>query len=71
VKSRLALLTLTEDVQALVRSGNLTVGYAECMTDLDANRQAVAMRYFSQAKRPYAGGVSRAVLTAAAGPGAR
>jgi ParB/RepB/Spo0J family partition protein len=52
VKGRLALLLLIPDAQALVRSGNLGVGYAECMGDLDANRQAQALQYFNVARRP-------------------
>jgi ParB/RepB/Spo0J family partition protein len=52
VRSRLTLLELIEDVQLLVKSGQLALGYAEAMTDLDHNRQVIAVRYFSEAKRP-------------------
>lgn len=52
VRNRLTLLELIEDVQLLVKSGQLALGYAEAMTDLDHNRQVIALRYFSEAKRP-------------------
>ncbi len=52
VRARLALLDLVPQVQTLVRGGSMPLGYAEVMVDLDANRQVLSMRYFSQAKRP-------------------
>jgi ParB family chromosome partitioning protein len=52
VRSRLDLLSLIWEAQCLVKSGNLTMGYAELMLGLDSNRQVIALRYFSQAKRP-------------------
>lgn len=52
VRSRLTLLELIEDVQLLVKSGQLALGYAEAMTDLGPNRQFKAVRYFSEARRP-------------------
>jgi ParB/RepB/Spo0J family partition protein len=52
VRSRINLLKLAEDIQVLVASGQMGVGYAEAMADLDHNRQRIAMRYFGEAKRP-------------------
>lgn len=45
VSNRLALLDLRPDLQALVASGDLTVGYAACLVavHLDHNRQLMAM----------------------------
>lgn len=46
VERRLSLLSLTEDIQALVNAGTLKVGYAETLAraGLDANRQRIAVR---------------------------
>jgi ParB family chromosome partitioning protein len=46
VQFRLKLLTLRDDLQAVVRTGQLTLGYAQIVADsgLDANRQASAVR---------------------------
>ena len=52
VRRRLRLLSLAEDLQGLVASGQLPVGYAEAMADLDVNRQRIAMRYFQETRRP-------------------
>jgi ParB family chromosome partitioning protein len=52
VNSRLALLAFSWEVQSLIKSGSLTLGYAEVMEGLDNNRQIIALRYFSQSKRP-------------------
>lgn len=45
VSSRLALLSLRDDLQDLVRSGQLSIGYACALAEmnLDANRQLLAM----------------------------
>jgi ParB/RepB/Spo0J family partition protein len=42
---RLKLLSLRSDLQALIRSGNLPLGYAQTLADagLDANHQAIAI----------------------------
>jgi ParB/RepB/Spo0J family partition protein len=52
VRARIALLDLIPEVQILIRGGSLALGYAEAMVDLDANRQSIAMRYFSESRRP-------------------
>jgi ParB-like chromosome segregation protein Spo0J len=52
VRRRIRLLGLTTEVQGLVAGGQLPIGYAEAMADLDANRQRIAMRCFQQARRP-------------------
>lgn len=46
VQFRLKLLKLRPDLQDLVRSGNLALGYAQVLADgnLDANRQLIAIR---------------------------
>ena len=45
VQFRLKLLRLRPDIQALVRSGNLALGYAQILSDadLDTNRQLMAL----------------------------
>ena len=52
VQSRIGLLDFSWEVQSLVRSGNLTLGYADLMGGLDNNNQIIALRYFSSKKRP-------------------
>lgn len=46
VRFRLKLLTLRSDLQALIRSGNLALGYAQVLSDanLDSNFQAIAIQ---------------------------
>lgn len=46
VRRRLALLTLTADIQPLVASGNLPLAHAETLARLDPNRQRIALRAF-------------------------
>lgn len=52
VRRRLALLSLLPDVQKLVRSGQLPIGHAELLSDLDSNRQLVALRVFTGGRAP-------------------
>jgi ParB family chromosome partitioning protein len=47
VRDRLALLRLVPDIQHLVRFGHFPVGHARLLTDLDANRQRIALRLFN------------------------
>lgn len=46
VQKRLALLTLIPEVQTIVRHGHLPLGHAELLTQLDANRQLMALRVY-------------------------
>ena len=50
IKRRLSLRELDEDVRHLLANGHLPIGHAEAMTDLDANRQRIAIRIFREAK---------------------
>lgn len=50
VRNRLSLLSLIPDLQHLVRFGNLPIGHAEALTPLDANRQRIAYRIYSESK---------------------
>lgn len=43
ITARVALLGLADDVQRMVTSGQLPVGFAQAMTGLDADRQHVAL----------------------------
>lgn len=45
IRFRLKLLSLRDDVQRLIRSGNLSIGYAQILADadLDHNRQMLAL----------------------------
>jgi ParB family chromosome partitioning protein len=52
VRGRLALLKVVPEVQHLIRSGNMPLGYAACLDGLDNNFQRIAMRYFGTARRP-------------------
>jgi len=52
VRRRLALLALLPDVQRLVRAGQLPIGHAELLADLDANRQLIALRVFTAGRSP-------------------
>jgi ParB/RepB/Spo0J family partition protein len=48
VHDRLALLALVEDIQHFVKTGAFPVSYAKMLTDLDANRQRIALRLFNR-----------------------
>jgi ParB/RepB/Spo0J family partition protein len=48
VHDRLALLALVEDIQHFVKIGAFPVSYAKMLTDLDANRQRIALRLFNR-----------------------
>jgi ParB/RepB/Spo0J family partition protein len=50
VKRRISLLRLVAEVQHLVKHGHMPVGHAEAITDLDPNRQRIAMRIFRESK---------------------
>jgi ParB family chromosome partitioning protein len=50
VKKRIALLALHDDVQHLVAHGNLPLGHAAAMFELDHNRQLIALRVFREGK---------------------
>jgi ParB/RepB/Spo0J family partition protein len=54
VRNRLALLSLREDFQGLVRSGQFTIGYAQILAEaeLDKNRQLVALRKYQENPSP-------------------
>lgn len=52
VRQRLRLLGLVEEAQALVRSGQLGIGYALCLDHLDVNRQRIALRAYQNTKTP-------------------
>jgi ParB/RepB/Spo0J family partition protein len=57
VTFRLKLLTLREDIQHLVRSGNVQIGYAQILADskLDTNRQTLAIKALRDNPRPVPG----------------
>ncbi|MCZ2078406.1 MAG: ParB/RepB/Spo0J family partition protein [Bryobacterales bacterium] len=57
VQFRLKLLALREDIQQLVRSGNLPLGYAQILSDarLDRNRQMMAFSNYRDNPRPTLG----------------
>ena len=50
VRSRLALLSLVDEVQHLVARGQMPVGHAGALAELDANRQRIALRVYRQSK---------------------
>jgi ParB/RepB/Spo0J family partition protein len=52
VKQRLDLLRLGEDIQHLIRSGNVSLNYALAMVGLDRNRQQVALGFLVAPSRP-------------------
>lgn len=54
VQFRLKLLKLRPDVQHLIRSGNLPLGYAQILADadLDANRQRLALAAYRERTNP-------------------
>lgn len=47
IHRRLRLLKLTPDIQHLVKSGQLPLGHAEMIYELDANRQRIALRIYN------------------------
>jgi ParB family chromosome partitioning protein len=59
VRDRLKLLQLAPGVQQLIAAGQLGIGYGLAMSDLDANRQRIAMRYFEETARPTLGAFRR------------
>lgn len=63
IQFRLKLLTLRDDVQHLIRSGQLTVGYATILADadLDYNRQMIAFRRLRDNSAPTLGWFRRVV----------
>jgi ParB/RepB/Spo0J family partition protein len=64
VTFRLKLLDLRADLQALVKSGNLTVGYANILAGagLDANRQRLAIRELRENPAPTPSWFNRKVV---------
>jgi ParB/RepB/Spo0J family partition protein len=48
IRRRLSLLALADDVQHLVASGQFPIGHAEALTQLDHNRQMIALRVFGK-----------------------
>ena len=48
ISKRLKLLTLPCEIQHLVSVGQLGLGHAEILNNLDTNRQRIALRYFNQ-----------------------
>ena len=57
VQFRIKLLSLREDIQGLVRTGNFQIGYAQTLADakLDPNRQMLAMNNFRKNPKPTTG----------------
>jgi ParB/RepB/Spo0J family partition protein len=53
VKGRLDLLLLREDIQHLIKSGNMTLNFAQCLKGLDHNYQMIALRYFQETTKPH------------------
>ena len=51
VRRRLGLLTLCPEVQILVKSGQMALGYAEAMAGLDSFRQRSALKIYGESKR--------------------
>lgn len=49
VKDRIALLAVIPEVQHFIRLKQFPIGHALAMTDLDANRQRIAFRVFTEA----------------------
>lgn len=54
VRNRLKLLSLRADLQHLVRSGNLQIGYAQIIaeSELDHNRQLIALKRLNECPAP-------------------
>jgi ParB/RepB/Spo0J family partition protein len=48
VKRRLKLLDLVDELQKLVANDHFPIGHAELLSELDANRQRIAMRVYSE-----------------------
>lgn len=61
VHNRLKLLNLREDIQFLVRKGQLSVGYAAVIADaeLDNNRQAIALKWLNECPAPTIAGLRK------------
>jgi ParB family transcriptional regulator, chromosome partitioning protein len=57
VRNRLKLLTLRDDLHILIRSGNLSIGYAQILADakLDKNRQSLAFNALRDNPKPTPG----------------
>lgn len=57
VQFRLKLLSLRDDLQGLIRSGNLSIGYAQILADsnLDPNRQLLATKTLRDNPKPTPG----------------
>lgn len=57
VQFRLKLLSLREDLQGLIRTGNLSIGYAQILSDvnLDTNRQLLAVKTLHENPKPTPG----------------
>ena len=53
VTVRLPLLQLVDEAQQLVASGNLSTNHARSMSDLDANRQRIALRALAAGNLSY------------------
>lgn len=49
IKRRLSLQNLNQEIRHLVGNGHLPIGHAEIITDLDPNRQRIAVRIYSEA----------------------
>lgn len=54
VRFRLKLLSLRTEIQDLIKSNNLPIGYAQILSDaqLDSNFQQIAMRHFNDNTKP-------------------
>ena len=50
VKRRISLLELVDEAQHLIAFGNFPIGHAELLTDLDHNRQRIAIRIFRESE---------------------
>ncbi len=63
VQFRLKLLKLRQDIQALIRTGNLPIGYAQILADagLDHNRQMIAFSRLRETASPTPGWFRRMV----------
>ena len=61
VRKRLQLLRLIPDAQHLVATGNLSLGHAESMTRLDANRQISSLRILQASTNPLTVGAFQSI----------
>jgi len=50
VKRRLSLRKLVEEIRLLVAGGHFPIGHAEAITELDPNRQRIAVKIFRESK---------------------